>query len=369
MKLSKKPLGVIIHPCMRKYRIGLFNELNNVLPINLIECGFPKTGSFVQQERLNSKRELEFDCVSQSSHKIGKLSNSNLSIFTALSLKYDFVIFSGVLSLPFLLLVIPAKILGKKVYLFDELWIYPNGKKFQLLKPILKFLVNNFVNGYILASSKAIEFNDAFFNNKLKKTLALNTHTDSFDLITKKSKENKILYLGRVVKYKGLDILIKSIKNTDFTLDVVGDGDYMEECKSIAIQEGVENKVTFFGACERDSVDSIIATYKYFCLPSRRMKNQNIECESWGFTVNEAFSHGCYVIASDTVGSSFDLIEDGINGFIFKSGSVEDLNNKINSLSNLTLTPQEVQDKLKSKCCNKSNAKAICEMIYDDFSK
>ncbi len=47
--------------------------------------------------------------------------------------------------------------------------------------------------------------------------------------------------------------------------------------------------------------------------------------ESWGLGINEAMASGKPVIASSNCGSATDLIKDGENGYIFKSGDVQDL--------------------------------------------
>jgi glycosyltransferase involved in cell wall biosynthesis len=51
--------------------------------------------------------------------------------------------------------------------------------------------------------------------------------------------------------------------------------------------------------------------------------------ETWGLAVNEAMASGKAIIASDKVGSAYDLISNGHNGFIFKHGDIIDLQNKI----------------------------------------
>ena len=56
-----------------------------------------------------------------------------------------------------------------------------------------------------------------------------------------------------------------------------------------------------------------------FCLPS---------CgpgESWGLAVNEAMACGKAILASDQVGSAFDLVKIKENGLIFKAGDAHDL--------------------------------------------
>ena len=51
--------------------------------------------------------------------------------------------------------------------------------------------------------------------------------------------------------------------------------------------------------------------------------------EPWGLTVNEAMAAGNAIITSDNVGSSYDLVKNGKNGFKFKSGNENDLSRKI----------------------------------------
>jgi len=58
-----------------------------------------------------------------------------------------------------------------------------------------------------------------------------------------------------------------------------------------------------------------------FILPSR--------IEPWGLTVNEAMSAANAIIASNKVGSSFDLVKNYQNGFIFKHNNSQDLAKKI----------------------------------------
>jgi glycosyltransferase involved in cell wall biosynthesis len=42
--------------------------------------------------------------------------------------------------------------------------------------------------------------------------------------------------------------------------------------------------------------------------------------EPWGVSVHEALSAGCVVVASSRVGSAYDLIEPGKNGYIYEAG-------------------------------------------------
>lgn len=57
------------------------------------------------------------------------------------------------------------------------------------------------------------------------------------------------------------------------------------------------------------------------------------ESETWGLVLNEAMACGLAIVASDRCGSAIDLIDQGKNGFIFKSGHVEQLSEILISLA------------------------------------
>lgn len=355
--------GVVIHPCMRKYRIGLFSGLASYFNIDVIESARPASGGFVEADREEAINNCKANFIARSRYKIPYMSNSNFSIFKALSPKYRFVMFSSFGSLPFLLLSLTAKILGKKVIVFDESWSYPQSKKYMLLKSLYVFLGKHCVDGYVLASTPALEFNNKLFGSNALKVLALNTHSDYSMELQKVTRSDSLLFLGRVVEIKGLDVLIKALPLTARNLVVYGDGDYLDTIKQLVIELGLEEQVSFRGECSRADVESILVAHEFFVLPSKEMRGRAQAVESWGFTVNEALECGCKVVISDSVGSARDLVSEGRNGFTFASGSVDDLAKKINSLDNITMTPTQVRMNLIEKCNNEKNALNIATMI------
>jgi glycosyltransferase involved in cell wall biosynthesis len=83
------------------------------------------------------------------------------------------------------------------------------------------------------------------------------------------------------------------------TLTVVGGGELAADVRQAA---GRVDGVEFVGRREGDELADVYAHADVLVLPALR--------EVWGLVVNEALSHGLYIVASDQVGSAHDLLDD-----------------------------------------------------------
>jgi len=128
------------------------------------------------------------------------------------------------------------------------------------------------------------------------------------------------------VRLKGADYLIRAFsklekERDDVELLMVGDGDFRGDLQRLAEQLEVKN-IAFLGACpERDRYYYYTECYA-FVLPSVWSPDH---CESWGLTLNEAMQFGKPVISTDAVGGAFDLIRDGVSGFVVKNADAQSL--------------------------------------------
>jgi len=143
-----------------------------------------------------------------------------------------------------------------------------------------------------------------------------------------------ILYLGRIHKIKGIDILIKAyayLRNQmnfrDVVLVIVGPDDgYLNEAKRLAQALGVSDSVLFTGPLYGEDKLAAYVDSEVYVLPSRY--------EIWGMTVLEAYACGKPVVASE-VGGLKDLVKVGETGLLFEPGNVKQLAEGIfNILSN-----------------------------------
>lgn len=139
-----------------------------------------------------------------------------------------------------------------------------------------------------------------------------------------------ILWVGRFLNWKHPKHAIKIArrlkdKNYLFFLNLIGTGDELEETKKKVKKYGLEEFVSFLGPMNHEEVRSYMEKANIFLFTSDKQ-------EGWGVVLNEAMNSGCAIIASDAIGSVPFLINDQINGLVYKSGNVNELFNKVESL-------------------------------------
>jgi len=140
-----------------------------------------------------------------------------------------------------------------------------------------------------------------------------------------------ILYCGRLSDEKSpLDLLqaYQLVESESTTLAIVGDGELRSALKIYANQNGLDS-VRFLGFKNRNEIAKYYATADLLVLPSKR--------DTWGIVVSEALCYALPVIASDQVGAAHDLVHDGENGFVFPSGDVQALADRINQVIKLPI--------------------------------
>lgn len=121
--------------------------------------------------------------------------------------------------------------------------------------------------------------------------------------------KNIILFIGRLVYVKGLDLLLNAISNInkEYRLVIVGEGVLESKLKDQAKALGIEDNVVFAGAYSGARLYAWYDMANFFILPSRY--------EPFGAVVNEALIYGCPVVASKYMGA-VDFVNEN-NGMLF----------------------------------------------------
>jgi len=108
---------------------------------------------------------------------------------------------------------------------------------------IEKRIIPNFKNGYTVCDSLAEEFRKNYnANYKVIRNVPL-----LFESNEERRSEDVILYQGAVNKGRGLNRLALAMRNVNAKLWVCGNGNFMEEMRSVVQANGLSGKVIFFG--------------------------------------------------------------------------------------------------------------------------
>jgi glycosyltransferase involved in cell wall biosynthesis len=134
----------------------------------------------------------------------------------------------------------------------------------------------------------------------------------------------RVVFAGRVVAPKGVDVLIRAARAVDGEFIVCGDGWRLGAMLRLAERLGVQDRVHFRGWLGAEDLARELADASVVVLPS-------IWPEPFGLVGIEAFAAGRPVIASATGGVG-DWLEDGISGLCVRPGDARELARALNEL-------------------------------------
>lgn len=147
------------------------------------------------------------------------------------------------------------------------------------------------------------------------------------------SDKKNILFVGNLISLKRLDLLLEAFKEVsysepDTTLIVVGDGIERQRYEHIAQELALADKVFFVGpGSDKQMLAAYYANATTVVVPSDQ--------ESFSLVTGEAMASGSVVIVSDLPVLK-ERIHDGVDGFLFKTGNVDDLERVLVRVLHLT---------------------------------
>lgn len=164
------------------------------------------------------------------------------------------------------------------------------------------------------------------FDNQKVVVLPYPTDIPEIDTETLNYSNNTILFVGRIDRYKGVDVLLKSLPliKHDFEAVIIGEGDYVGKCKLISKKLGLQDKVKFVGWVPNEEL-------RNYYLKSTLMVVPSIWTEAFGIVGIEAMSYARPVVAFD-VGGISDWLKDGETGYLVRRMDYDGLANKMTLL-------------------------------------
>ena len=319
-----------VHPAHIDYRLELFSKLNEMCDIKFIFTKQGRGQGDVKEEHLKIPQEWSHKII-----KSDKLEIRGRSIITYLKLirellrrDYDIVLTSTSRYICFPI----AKITGKKFIFWTEFWYFPSNTFIRRLLNLSTRFIAKHADAIIATGTKAYKAYQGLGINRDKIFTYPQCAVDYSEIPAKDLRKELglegtsiILYVGRIVRMKGIDYLIKSFVLLEKELEnvfliIVGDGPFRKEYEKLAEELCLKNiiftgykgvdKAFYYKACD------------VFVLPSIFLDDQY---EAWGLVINEAMAFGKPVVTTDAVGAADDLVKNGYNGYVVKNKDVKEL--------------------------------------------
>jgi glycosyltransferase involved in cell wall biosynthesis len=144
-----------------------------------------------------------------------------------------------------------------------------------------------------------------------------------------RAEQPTFLYVGRLKRYKGIDIAIRALavarlRRPELRLEVAGTGDYRAALEQLAASLGQTEAVTFHGFVSEADKLGLLRSAWANVFPSPK--------EGWGITVVEAAACGTPSLASDSPGLR-DSVRHGETGYLVPHGDVEVLASRMLELA------------------------------------
>ena len=161
------------------------------------------------------------------------------------------------------------------------------------------------------------------------------------------TKDDYILFLGRLVPEKGIRYLITAFKkiNTDKKLVIAGGSsdtnEFENEMKELAKDD---NRILFTGFVQGNELQELYSNAYIYTLPS--------DLEGMPLSLLEAMSYGNCCLVSN-IPECIDVIED--KAIIFNKADVNDLQKKLQDVCNHSEKAMELKEVAENYICGKYN--------------
>jgi len=172
-----------------------------------------------------------------------------------------------------------------------------------------------------------------------------------------------ILFVGRLVYYKGLEYLIQAMKSVDAKLLVIGEGYLQESLQKLVGKLKMENKVFFLGRVGNSEIVAYYYACDIFVLPSIE------KTEAFGLVQLEAMACGKPVINTNLPTGVPYVGLDKITGITVPPKNSKALAEAINILLNDESLRKKYGENGRKKVENEFTKKMMIENVFNVYKQ
>ena len=155
----------------------------------------------------------------------------------------------------------------------------------------------------------------------------------------------KLLFVGKLRKYKGVIYLIEAIRNLDVELTIVGSGEEEQILRQKVIEFGISHKINFVQDASNFELKEFYQNSDLFVLPSIS------EAEAFGVVQLEAMANGLPVINTNLNSGVPSVSINGLTGITVQPRNSKQIEEAIMTLMN----DKELYMQFSDNCLSRSN--------------
>jgi glycosyltransferase involved in cell wall biosynthesis len=137
-----------------------------------------------------------------------------------------------------------------------------------------------------------------------------------------------VLFAGRHVAYKGVDVLLRALQGTSIHAVIAGDGPKRGEWEALAASLGLEQRVRFAGEVPDVELRALMQSCAVLVLPSIT------RAEAFGYVQLEAMASGKPIVSTDVPSGVSWVNLDETTGLIVRAGDPSALRGALERLMN-----------------------------------
>jgi rhamnosyl/mannosyltransferase len=170
-----------------------------------------------------------------------------------------------------------------------------------------------------------------------------------------------ILFVGRLVYYKGIDILIRSMTDIQAKLLIIGTGPLESALKKLTLQLNLDKKVKFLGPVKYEDLVFYYHACDFLVLPS--VANS----EMFGMVQIEAMACRKPVISTNLPTGVSWVNQNGITGLLVTPGNVSALSQAIRKLIENPALRQEMGEAGRKRVEENFTREKMVEGVLDVY--
>lgn len=163
-----------------------------------------------------------------------------------------------------------------------------------------------------------------------------------------------ILAVGRLVPYKGFDVLIRAAQQLakDSVVVIVGGGPVQQILRKAIVDRDLEDQVVLTGRLSDTALHALFERATLYCLPS------TYRAEAFGVVLVEAMAYGLPIVASNIPGSGVPWVnQHGVSGLNVPTGDAQALAEACNQILK--------SEELRSRLSKGSRQRFLAEFTED----